>query len=119
MGSALGSLMSEGAEQTPSEAIREEGSSSQLAMVVLQANSTFLVPEISLVDLVVVDPLLASLDQAGGVVPAPERIEEANPSVIGELAVVPNGGVGPQQFSLFCCTCFDILNIWYLKILGC
>lgn len=55
-GNEAGSPMSEEEGQVPSEAIWEEGSSSQLAVVALPTNSPSPVPEISLVD-----PLLNQL----------------------------------------------------------
>lgn len=62
--SAAGSPISEEVEQVPPEAIWEEGSSSQLAMVALLASSPSPVLEISLANPIVADPLLASVDQA-------------------------------------------------------
>lgn len=62
--SEAGSPMSEEVEQVPPEAIWEEGSSSQLAMVALLASSPSPILEISLTDPIVADPLLASVDQA-------------------------------------------------------
>lgn len=75
------------------EGIREEGSSSQLAMVALLVNSPSLVPEISIADLIVDDLLLESVDQVKGAVPRPEKMAEADPAAVGKSAVVTSRGV--------------------------
>lgn len=75
------------------EGIREEQSSSQLAMVALPVNSLSPVLEISIADPIVYDLLLASVDQTEGAVPKPKKMSEADPTAAGESAVVLSGRV--------------------------
>lgn len=64
-------------------------------MVVIPTNLPSPVHEISLVDLVVADPLLASVDQSGGIVPISEKMVEVVSSTVEESVVAPSGVVGP------------------------
>lgn len=64
-------------------------------MVVIPTNLPSPILEISLVDFVVADPLLASMDQSGGIVPIYEKVVEVVSSAVEESVVAPSRVVGP------------------------